>query len=132
MARSYGMVVFIENYNPGNADMIKQAVEDSWDLECPIESWRDQGDGVVEAYGCCSLYANDRPADFVSRLAESVWTANHAYCDIGVVVVPEGGRAEDNVTCRTTLADYRSWLLTGELPYVGDKRSSSAVVAYAA
>ncbi len=132
MTRSYGAVVFVENYEPGNENVIKLAVEDSWDLECPVESWSDRGGRVLEAYGSCALYANDRPIDFASRLAESVWKANDGYCDVGVVLVPRGLQVEDNRSYRTTPADYRRWLLTGELPCLGDSSKDTSLLMRAA
>ena len=79
MTVCYQMSVNIDGHRPDRADAIKEAAEEQWSFD----AWDDRGDSLWSS-GFDHLGGGATAADFAEDLAEVVWDANGAYCEVTV------------------------------------------------
>ena len=79
MSRYYGMEVSIAGHSPHRTKAIKTAAGAAW----PFENW-SEGDAGLVAYAEDRLCGGETEEAFAVRLAESIWRANGAFCEVQV------------------------------------------------
>jgi hypothetical protein len=79
MTVCYQMSVSIDGHRPDRAKAIKEAAEAQW----LFDAWDDHGDSLWSS-GFEDLGGGATAAEFAEDLAEVVWEANEAYCEVPV------------------------------------------------
>ncbi|MEI7902483.1 MAG: hypothetical protein WCK89_19715, partial [bacterium] len=79
LSRYYGMEVSINGHAPDRAKAIKAAATEVW----PFDDWNETDGGIVSSAED-HLYGGETEEEFSLRLAEAIWRANGAYCQVRV------------------------------------------------
>jgi len=114
VSRYYNMQVQIEDPKPEKVEAIKMAMAEFW--EFPVGEWQERDAETMERAKIGPqmwvsmdghLTGGDEEGKFAAELAEEVWKANGAYCEVSVIAT----YLEDPPCERYTAdeSDYEEW-----------------------